>query len=107
VYPVAVLTPVWDCPEFRDRHLDYTDGSLVATDKAAAQAHLERCPDCARFDVRVRRALLVIRNLAPAPGSADLFARIMARVGRSPAAHRHEPAPRYERPRLAAGMPAS
>jgi hypothetical protein len=105
---VAVLNPArWDCPEFRDRHLDLTDGTLAATDQAAAQAHLDHCEECARFDVRVRRGLMVVRNLPSVRPSSDLYSRIMRRLAASPPpTHANERAAPLERRRLAAGMRA-
>ena len=86
MYRLAVTTLArWYCPEFRDRHLDFTDGALAAADEAAALAHLEVCVDCACFDVRVRRAMLVMRNLPSVPASPDLYRRIMAGVRESAA----------------------
>lgn len=109
MYPFAVPTPsYWDCPEFRDRHLDLTDGALAAADEAAALAHLEACMDCACFDVRVRRAMLVVRNLPPVPASPDLYRRIMARVRESAAlAFIGDATASAESERLVAMLPAS
>jgi len=109
VYPFAVPTPArWDCPEFRDHHLDLTDGALAAADEAAALAHLEVCMDCACFDVRVRRAMLVVRNLPPVPASPDLHGRIMARLKESAALVLLVDAPEHAGgERLVAMLPAS
>ena len=71
-----------NCREFRARHLDYTDRTLPAARHAAAQAHLEVCVDCARFDSIVRRGLLLVHNLPPVPTMPEFHPRLTARLAR-------------------------
>ena len=87
------------CREFRSRHLDYSDCTLSAAEQAAAQAHLEACAHCVRFDSIVRRGLLLVHNLPPVPSSPDFHARLAARLARAAragaATSGWEGAPRY------------
>jgi hypothetical protein len=69
-----------NCHEFRSQHLDFTEHALTAAALAAAQGHLETCARCARFDLVVRRGLLVARNLPPVVDEADLYPRIAAQL---------------------------
>ena len=82
------------CREFRARHLDYSDRTLSTARHAAAQAHLDACAACARFDTIVRRGLLLVHNLPPVPSTPDFHPRLTARLARARSA-----APTLERAR--------
>jgi hypothetical protein len=71
-----------DCREFRDRHVDYTDGTCLEAERVAAQAHLGACPSCARFDLVIRRGLLVARNLPSVPATPRFQAALTLRIAR-------------------------
>ena len=44
------------------------------------QRHLTECEQCAAHDAKVRRALLVFRNLPAVEPSPDFYARLSARI---------------------------
>ncbi len=69
-----------DCREFRDKHSGFVDDVLPGVEMAALQRHLAECPRCARHDTRVRRALLLFRNLPEIRPSADFSERLNARL---------------------------
>jgi anti-sigma factor RsiW len=68
------------CREFRNKHVAFVDDLLPACEMDAMQRHLERCSGCARQDTRVRRSLLLIRNLPPIEPSADFVRRLNERL---------------------------
>jgi predicted anti-sigma-YlaC factor YlaD len=70
-----------DCRAFRKRHLAFVDDTLPGVDVARMQDHLSECRDCAVWDSRVRRSLLVARNhLKPIAPSDDFSARLAHRL---------------------------
>jgi hypothetical protein len=69
-----------DCRTFRNNHAAFVDDTLPAIDIVAGQRHLLECSDCAQYDTRVRRALMVFRNLPTIQPSADFSARLNARL---------------------------
>lgn len=69
-----------DCSGFRARHLDYVDGTLDDATLVACERHRAECGDCAQFDTRVRRSLLVCHNVALGQAPCDLTARVMSEV---------------------------
>lgn len=52
-----------DCRNFRRRHLEYLDASLPGQQLAAMREHVQACACCSRFDVTLRRGLMVARSL--------------------------------------------
>jgi len=68
------------CREFRERHLQFVDGTMSDADMVAMQRHLTECGECARHDTALRRGLLVFRNLAPVQPSAEFAKRLQARL---------------------------
>jgi hypothetical protein len=69
-----------DCREFGKKHLAFVDDTLSAVDTAAMQRHLHVCSRCARHDTRIRRGLLLARNLPIIQPSADFMERLHARL---------------------------
>jgi anti-sigma factor RsiW len=69
-----------DCREFGKKHLAFVDDTLSAVDTAAMQCHLHVCSRCARHDTRIRRGLLLARNLPIVQPSADFMERLNARL---------------------------
>jgi hypothetical protein len=69
-----------DCREFRRNHLAFVDDTLSAVDTGAMQHHVHSCVRCARQDTRVRRGLLLARNLPIVQPSADFMERLNARL---------------------------
>ena len=69
-----------DCREFGKNHLAFVDDTLSAVDTAAMRRHLCVCVNCARLDTRIRRGLLLARNLPIVQPSADFMERLNARL---------------------------
>jgi anti-sigma factor RsiW len=75
--PPSVLM---DCRDFGKKHLAFVDDTLSAVDTAAMRRHLHACSHCARHDTRIRRGLLLARNLPIVQPSADFMERLNARL---------------------------
>jgi hypothetical protein len=69
-----------DCREFRDQHAAYVDDVLCGEDVRLMRRHLEQCAECAKHDTKVRRGLMLARNLPPVHCSADFMERLNARL---------------------------
>lgn len=69
-----------DCRTFRRNHQAFLDDTLPGVDMAEMQQHLEHCARCAHQDANVRRALLLLRNLAPIAPSTGFADRLRARL---------------------------
>jgi hypothetical protein len=69
-----------DCREFRNKHVAFVDDLLPAFEMDAMQRHLSVCSSCSRQDIRIRRSLLVVRNLPPIEASPDFFNKLNARL---------------------------
>jgi hypothetical protein len=69
-----------DCREFKKKHLGFIDDTLSAVDTVAMQRHVEVCCRCERHDTRIRRGLLLARNLPLIQPSADFMDRLNARL---------------------------
>jgi hypothetical protein len=81
-----------DCRTFRENHAAFVDDTLPAIDVVAGQRHLLECQDCAQYDITIRRALLVFRNLPSIEPSADFSERLDRRLREArtaPRAERH------------------
>src|ERR1019366_46806 len=63
---------------FRSQHLDYLDATLPSHQMTAMQAHVTACACCARFEVALRRGLMIAHNLPPIRPSAGFGARLRA-----------------------------
>ena len=70
-----------DCRTFRRNHCAYIDDTLPGVDLVAMEAHRAECAACGDYDARVRRSLLVVRNLPPIEVSADFSERLYQRLG--------------------------
>jgi anti-sigma factor RsiW len=66
------------CDELRDRLSPYVDGELDAAARAAVDAPLGACPDCAALAACLRRAVEVFAAFPEVEPSADLRARLAA-----------------------------
>ena len=80
-----------NCREFKSNHVGFVDDVLSAADMAEMRRHIMACTRCATLDVRIRRSLLVVRNLPQIEPSADFFARLNEALKQAPA-----PAPRRQ-----------
>lgn len=69
-----------DCRNFRSKHVAFVDDFLPGEDVVAMQRHLNECEQCSAHDTKVRRALLLFRNLPAVEPSADFYARLSARI---------------------------
>ena len=68
------------CREFRRKHDAYVDDTLSSVDFEGMARHRLLCERCAKLDTRVRRALLVARNLPTIQPSVAFGARLQARL---------------------------
>lgn len=76
------------CREFRNKHVAFVDDLLPAFEMDAMRRHLMVCSGCARQDTRVRRSLLIVRNLPPIEPSPEFMQRLNARLATlEPATH--------------------
>jgi anti-sigma factor RsiW len=69
-----------DCREFCDQHLAFVDDTLAGIELVRMQRHIAECERCAKHDAKIRRALLLFRNLPPIAPSADFSHRLEARL---------------------------
>lgn len=69
-----------NCREFRSKHAAYVDDTLSGVDHDAMGLHRQLCDRCSQLDTRVRRALLVARNLPTIQPSAAFIQRLHARL---------------------------
>src|SRR3954469_12239368 len=76
--------PFMNCREFKSKHVGFIDDLLSAADMAEMRRHLFSCPRCATLDVRIRRSLLVVRNLPQIQPSADFFEGLHAALKQAP-----------------------
>lgn len=71
-----------DCGEVLARLSDYVDGELAAPARAAVEAHVRQCPDCARFGGAFAGVLTALRERLRGPdGAAPLDPGVAARLG--------------------------
>ena len=69
-----------NCREFLHLHDAYVDDTLSGLDVERMSHHRGECDRCARTDARLRRALLVARNLPAIQPSAAFGARLQMRL---------------------------
>ena len=79
-----------NCREFKSNHVGFVDDLLSAADMAEMRRHLRSCQKCETLDTRIRRSLLVVRNLPQIEPSADFYARLSEAL-------RHAPPPQSQR----------
>jgi anti-sigma factor RsiW len=72
------------CREFKSNHVAFVDDLLSAADMSAMRRHIGACPNCSTLDTRIRRSLLVVRNLPQIEPSADFFARLSEALKQAP-----------------------
>lgn len=68
------------CREFRSKHDAYVDDTLSGMDLDAMALHRQLCERCSQLDTRVRRALLIARNIPRIQPSAAFSRRLQARL---------------------------
>jgi hypothetical protein len=69
-----------NCREFRRKHDAYIDDTLSGVDIEKMARHCQLCEQCTQIDTRVRRALLVARNLPMVRLSPAFGERLQARL---------------------------
>ena len=69
-----------NCREFRRKHDAYIDDTLSGVEHEAMARHRQLCTRCARLDTRVRRALLLARNLPTVELSRGFDERLRLRL---------------------------
>ena len=69
-----------NCREFRRKYDAYVDDTLSSVDFEGMAQHRQLCERCAQLDTRVRRALLIARNLPTIQPSAAFGERLQARL---------------------------
>jgi hypothetical protein len=69
-----------DCRQFCDQHVAFVDDTLAGIELVRMQQHIAECEDCAKHDAKIRRALLLFRNLPSIEPSADFSRRLEARL---------------------------
>ena len=80
--PVPQL-PVMYCREFKEKHVALVDDTLAGVELVEMQRHMSECNECAERDARIRRALMLVRNLPTIEVSADFSSRLRARLAES------------------------
>jgi hypothetical protein len=73
-----------NCREFKSKHVGFIDDLLPAADMVAMRRHIGLCERCGTLDVRIRRSLLVVRNLPQIEPSADFFLRLSEALKHAP-----------------------
>ncbi|HXC24659.1 MAG TPA: zf-HC2 domain-containing protein [Gemmatimonadaceae bacterium] len=68
------------CSDFLDQHCDFVDDTLAGVELVRMQRHLADCPTCASRDTRIRRSLMVARNLPSIEPSPGFSARLEDRL---------------------------
>jgi len=76
---VGFFSPM-DCRAFRNKHVAFVDDFLSGEEVVVMQRHLLECERCAAHDAKIRRALLVFRNLPAVEPSPDFYSRLSARI---------------------------
>jgi len=76
-----------NCREFRHKHDAYVDDTLSGIDIEAMGRHLRLCDSCAALDTRIRRSLLLARNLPTIEPSAAFAERLQMRLAHERALH--------------------
>lgn len=79
IQPTRIPGPM-TCREFRRKHDAYVDDTLSGVEFDRMAQHRRVCERCAQLDTRVRRALLVARNLPTIELSAAFSERLQARL---------------------------
>jgi hypothetical protein len=69
-----------NCREFRRKHDAYIDDTLSGVELEGMARHRRLCEQCAQLDTRIRRALLVARNLPTIQPSSSFSERLQARL---------------------------
>lgn len=69
-----------DCDEFLQGYSDYSDGLWTSEQLREYEAHLRRCPACAKYDRVVKQGIELFRNLPRPDASPDFLPRLRHRL---------------------------
>lgn len=69
-----------DCRQFCEQHVAFVDDTLAGIELVRMQRHIAECESCANRDAKVRRALLLFRNLPSIEPSPDFNQKLEARL---------------------------
>lgn len=69
-----------DCRTFRSHHVGFIDDNLPGLHIVEMQRHIAECASCARHDARIRRSLLVFRNLPAIQCSPNFGERLAEKI---------------------------
>ncbi|MBA3644763.1 MAG: zf-HC2 domain-containing protein [Gemmatimonadaceae bacterium] len=69
-----------NCREFREKHVGFVDDTLAGVELVEMRRHLDECHSCAELHTKVKRALLLVRNLPTIEISAGFTERLNARL---------------------------
>jgi hypothetical protein len=68
------------CREFKEKHVGFVDDTLAGVELVEMRRHLDECLSCSELDTKIKRALLLVRNLPPVDVSPDFMNRLNARL---------------------------
>jgi anti-sigma factor RsiW len=71
-----------DCRQFCDQHVAFVYDTLAGIELVRMQRHIAECESCAKHDAKIRRSLLLFRNIPPIQPSPDFSERLEARLRR-------------------------
>ncbi len=71
-----------NCSEFRKHHCAFVDDTLPGVELVRMQRHLGECPECGELDTRIRRSLMIARNIPSIQLSDDFGMRLEAKLQR-------------------------
>lgn len=80
VFPATAGVAMVDCATFLDLYSDFRDGFLSPETNREFEAHLERCPSCARYDRVVEKGTDVFTDLPELEPSPDFLPRLQSRI---------------------------
>lgn len=69
-----------NCHEFRKNHCAFVDDTLPGIEIIRMQRHLSECESCASLDARIKRSLLVFRNLPTIEPSENFSVRLQEKI---------------------------
>lgn len=68
------------CREFKEKHVGFVDDTLAGIELVEMRRHLDECESCAKLDTKIKRALLLVKNLPPIDVSPNFSERLNARL---------------------------
>lgn len=68
------------CREFKEKHIGFVDDTLAGVELVEMRRHIDECDQCAELDTKIKRALLLVRNLPQVEVSEGFSERLGARL---------------------------